>query len=189
MFGGILRLMAVGEAGRRLGGYVKSLVTKYLILSAAGMIFLIAIVFGILAVFWALTSSIRDPVISAGIMAGALALIGLLTVLIAYGITGRKHPSAKQVLRDPLQAVEGRIPSVEQVGRQIEYAVRQHGPIRVTAAAAASGFAAALLAKRFGQLPSYPSARLKEDPALQRGRRPRGPRSRSASRTLRQARR
>src|SRR5215475_9896644 len=128
MFGGILRLMAVGEASRRLGGYVKSLVTKYLMLSAAGMIFLIAIVFGILAGFWALTSSIHDPVISAAIMAGALALIGLLTVLIAYGITGRKRLSAKQALRDPLPVVQNQVPTVDDVGRQIEYAAHRYGP-------------------------------------------------------------
>ena len=155
MFERVLRLMAVGEAGRRLGDYMQRLAVKYLVLSVAGIIFLAAVIFGILSIFWALISSIHDPVISAGIMAGALALIGLLIVLIAYGITGRKRPSANLALRDPVQALESRVPSVEDVGRQIEYAARRYGPIRVTAAAAASGLAAGILAKRFGQLPSY----------------------------------
>jgi hypothetical protein len=179
--------MAVGEAGRRLGDYVKSLVTKYLMLSVAGMIFLIAIVFGILAVFWLLTSSIHDPVISAAIMTGALALIGSLTVLIAYGTTGRKRPSAKQALRKPLPAVQGQIPSVDDVGRQIEYAVRHYGPMRVTAAAAASGLAAGILARRFGQLPGNRPTRLEQSPAPQRSRGRRRLRDRAASRSRQQA--
>jgi hypothetical protein len=175
--------MAVGAASRRLGDYVKSLAMKYLMLSAAGTIFLIAIIFGILAVFWALTSSIHNPVISAAIMAGALALIGFLTVLIAYGITGRKRPGAKQALREPLQAVQGEVPSVDDVGRRIEHAVRQYGPMRVTAAAAAGGLAAGILARRFGQLPSYRPARLEQSPAHQRTRRHRRLRDRAAPRT------
>jgi len=161
MLGAILRplgLLAAGEFGRRLGDYAKNLMTKYIMLSAAGIVLLPAIVFAILAIFWALISSNHDPVMSAAIMAGALALIGFLTVFIAYGIT-RKHQSAKQALRDPARATQARLPSVEDVGRQIERAVRQYGPLRVTAAAAAGGLAAGVLAKRFGQLPGRPRIR------------------------------
>src|SRR5215470_2996034 len=102
MFGKILRLMAVGEASRRVGDYVKSVMTKYVMLSAAGMIFLVAFVFGILALFWLLTASIHNPVISAAIMAGALAVIALIVAVIAYAMTGRRRPSASQALRNPL---------------------------------------------------------------------------------------
>ncbi len=158
MFGVALRLLATGEAGRRLGDYVKNLTTKYLVLSVAGMIFLAAIVFAILAIFWALISSNHDPVTSAGIMAGALALIGFLIVLIAYGITRRKPQSASQALRDPVQALESQVPSVDDVGRQIEHAVRTYGPMRVAAAAAAGGLVAGILAKRFGQVRVYEPA-------------------------------
>jgi hypothetical protein len=144
--------LAAGELGRRLGDYVKNLTNKYLMLSAAGIIFLIAIIFAILAIFWALISRNHDPVISAAIMAGALALIGCLTVFIAYGIT-TGHQSVRQELTDPGEATQAKLPSVEDVGRQIERAVRQYGPFRVTAAAAAGGLAAGVLAKRFGPLP------------------------------------
>jgi hypothetical protein len=65
MFGAALKLMA-GEAGRRMGGYAKNLATRYLVLSAAGTVFLGAIVFAILAGFWALISQNDDPVASAG---------------------------------------------------------------------------------------------------------------------------
>ncbi len=155
MFGAILRLMAAGEVGRRLGEYVKHLTTRYLVLSAAGMIFLVAIVFAILAIFWGLTSRNHDPVISAAIMAGALGLIGCSIAAIAYGITQRKPPSASQALRDPVQAVQNEVPSAADVGRLIEGAAREYGALRVTAAAAAGGLVAGLLAKHFGQAGGY----------------------------------
>jgi hypothetical protein len=155
MFGAILRLLAAGEAGRRLGDYVNHLKTKYLVLGAVGMIFLVAIVFAILAIFWGLISLNHNPAASAGIMAGALGLIGLLTVLIGFGTTRRKPQSASQVLRYPVQAAQSEVPMVDDVGRLIERSVRDYGALRVTAAAAAGGLVAGLLAKRFGQIGGY----------------------------------
>jgi hypothetical protein len=149
MFGAILRLMAVGEAGRRLGDYVRNLTTKFLVLSVAGMSFLAAIIFGILAGFWALTSKNHDPVTSAGIMAGILVLMGLLIVLIAFGITRQRPKSARQALRQPLAAAQSQLPGMEDLGGQIEYAVQQYGPVRVASAALAGGIVAGLIAKRF----------------------------------------
>jgi uncharacterized membrane protein len=152
MFGTALRLLAVGEASRRLGDYVKNLATKYLMLSAAGTVFLGAIVFATLAVFWALVSRNNDPVASAGIMAGILALVGFLIALIAYGITRERTPSARQALQEPAYALQSQVPTVDDVGRQIEYAVRKYGAVRVATAAAAGGLIAGLLAKRFRQI-------------------------------------
>src|SRR5258706_12201709 len=151
MFGAALRLLAVGEASRRLGDYAKNLATKYLMLSAAGTAFLAAIVFVILAVFWALISRNHDPVLSAWIMAGILALVGFLTVFIAYGITREKPQSVKQALRDPIQTAQSQLPTADDIRRQIEHAVRVYGPVRVATAAAAGGLVAGLLAKRFGR--------------------------------------
>ncbi len=159
MFGAILRLLAAGEASRRLGDYLKHLTTKYLVLSAAGMIFLVAIVFAILAIFWGLISSNHDPAISAAIMAGGLGLIGCSIAVLAYGITRGKPPSARQALIEPIQAVKTEIPSAEDIGRRIEQAARQYGPLRVTAAAAAGGLVAGLLAKHFGQAGGYADPR------------------------------
>ena len=143
------------KQARRLGDYVNHLKTKYLVLGAAGMIFLVAIVFAILAVFWGLISLNHNPAASAGIMAGALGLIGLLTVFIGFGITQRKQQSASQALRYPVQAVQSEVPSVENIGRFIERSARDYGALRVTAAAAAGGLVAGLLAKRFGQMGGY----------------------------------
>ena len=152
MFGTALRLLAVGEAGRRVGDYVQNLVTKYLVLSVAGTAFLGAIVFAVLAVFWAILSRNHDPVASAGIMSGILALVGFSIVFIAYGITREKPQSARQALRNPAEAMTAQVPAIDEVGRQIEHAAQQYGAVRVTAAAAAAGIIAGMAAKKFRQI-------------------------------------
>jgi apolipoprotein N-acyltransferase len=152
MFGAALRLLAVGEAGRRLGDYARNLMKRYLMLGIAGIPFVAAIAFGILAVFWALTSWIQNPIWSAAIMVGILALVGFLIVLTAYGTTKEETPSAREALQRPVRAVQSQIPSVEDVGRQIEHAVRHYGAVRVATAAAAGGLIAGILAKKFRQI-------------------------------------
>jgi len=163
MFGVVLRLLAAGEAGRRLGDYVRNLTARYLVLSVAGIVFLAAIVFGILAGFWALNLWTQNPIWSALIMMGILVLAGLLIALTAYGITKEKPQSASTALSDPIQAVQSHVPTVEDVGREIETAVLRYGPFRVAAAAAAGGLVAGLLAKRFSQ------PRIVYEPAPPRG--------------------
>jgi hypothetical protein len=148
MFGAALRLLAAGEAGRRMGAYVKNLRTRYLVLSVAGTVFGAAITFGMLAAFWAIISRTQNPIASAGIMAGILTLAGFLIVFIAYGITHQKTPTASLIPREPLQAFQSQFPT-DEIGRQIENAAREYGPIRVTSAAAAGGLIVGLLAKRF----------------------------------------
>ena len=80
-------------------------------------------------------------------------MAGLLIALIAYGATREKKQTASvsQALRRPVQTLQSQIPSVDDVGRQIEQAVKEYGPLRVTAAAAAGGLVAGLIAKRYGQ--------------------------------------
>ncbi|MBI4724983.1 MAG: hypothetical protein HY765_08410 [Rhodomicrobium sp.] len=151
MFGAILRLMAAAEAGRRMGDYMRLLARRYLVLSAAVIPFAAAAIFAILAIFWALNSWIENPVWPALIMVGILALAGFSIVYIAYGITREKPQSVRQAIEEPLQAVQSHIPTVEDVGRQIEHAVHRYGPVRVAAAAAAGGLVAGLLARRLGQ--------------------------------------
>jgi Putative Actinobacterial Holin-X, holin superfamily III len=151
MFGVALRLLATGEAGRRVGDHVKNLMTRYIFLSVAGFVFLVATAFAILAGFWALDSWMQNPIWAALIMMGICILAGCLIALTAYGITRKRPKSVSAAMRDPLQAVQSNIPSVEDVGRGIESAVRRYGPVRVTAAAVAGGLVAGLLAKRFGQ--------------------------------------
>jgi hypothetical protein len=159
MLGTALRLLAAGEAGRHLGAYVKNLTTRYLMLAVAGMIFSTATVFGMLAAFWAINTKVQNPIWSALIMLGSLVLAGFLIVLIAYGSTRARPKSANTALRntlqDPVQALQAQLPSVDEVGHQIEEAVRRYGPFQVAAAAAAGGVVAGLLAKRFGQVTPF----------------------------------
>ena len=61
MFGMVLRLLAAGDASRRLGDYAKNLTTRYMVLSVAGIAFLVAIVFAILAGYWALSRGCKIP--------------------------------------------------------------------------------------------------------------------------------
>jgi hypothetical protein len=152
MWGQALRLLAVGQVGQRLGGYAKNMATRYLVLSVAGTAFLGATVFAILAGFWALNSSNNNPVLSAGIMAGILVLVGCLIALVAFGITREKQEaSVSETIRQPFQSLQNQIPTVDDVGRQIEDAVKQYGPLRVAAAAIASGVVAGLIARRYGE--------------------------------------
>ncbi|MBT3069882.1 hypothetical protein KKP04_03245 [Rhodomicrobium sp. Az07] len=144
--------MAVGEAGRRVGDYAKTMVTRYLVLSVAGTAFLGAIVFALLAGFWELTSRNNDPVTSAAIMAAVLTGVGLLIAFVAYGTT-RETPSVTEAFDRPVQAFKEQVPAtVNDIGRQIEYAVRTYGPVKVATAAAAGGLVAGLLARKFRQI-------------------------------------
>lgn len=152
MWGQALRLLAVGQVGQRLGGYARNLATRYLVLSVAGTAFLGATVFAILAGFWALNYSNNNPVLSAGIMAGILVLVGCLIALVAYGITReRRETGVREAISQPFQSLQNQIPTVDDVGRQIEHAVKQYGPLRVAAAAIAGGVVAGLIARRYGE--------------------------------------
>jgi hypothetical protein len=148
MFGVVLRLLAAGDASRRLGDYVKNLMTRFIVLSVAGIVFLVAIAFAILAGYWAINSAMQNPIWSALIMMGICLFAGLAIALTAYGITRERAGSARPA---PMQAAQSYIPTVDDVGREIETAVHRYGPFRVAAAAAAGGIVAGLLAKRFAQ--------------------------------------
>ncbi len=151
MWGVLLRLMAAGQTGRRLGDYARTLTLRYLILGLAAMTLLWAAGFASLASYWALSAWTKSPVLAALIMAAIFCFAALLIALIAYGTTRESPQSAKPAAREPGEAGEACGPTVEDVGRGIESAVHIYGPLPVAAAAAAGGFVAALLAKRFSQ--------------------------------------
>jgi hypothetical protein len=145
------RLLAAGDASRRLGDYAKNLTARYLILGLALMPLLVAGGFAVLAGYWAIDSWMQNPVWAALIMAGICLLAGSLIALIAFGITREKPSSVRAAVGDPYQAAQSPIPSVEDIGREIETAVERYGPLPVAAVAAAGGLVAGLLAKRFSQ--------------------------------------
>jgi hypothetical protein len=159
MFGAVLRLIAAGEAGRRLGVYLRNLTAKYLMLSAAGIVFAGAVLFALLAGFWALDLWTGNQVWASLIMAGSLFLAGFLITLAAYRNTKGKPETGKQAAGPQLLAAQSSLPPVEEVGRQIEEAARRYGPVGVVAAAAAGGLVAGLLVKRFTQARAYEASR------------------------------
>jgi hypothetical protein len=67
-----------------------------------------------------------------------------------------------------VQALQAQVPSVDDVGRQIEHAVKEYGPLPVAAAAAAGGLIAGLVAKRYGETQLFAGGRGGEE---RRGRR------------------
>ncbi|MGO9547429.1 MAG: hypothetical protein ACLPPF_21880 [Rhodomicrobium sp.] len=149
MLGGLLRLIAAGEAGRRLGGYIQTAFTRFLVLALASAVFLAGAVFALLAGYWALNGWLNNPVLSAASMAAILASIGLSIALIASGPTKEKSaPAASRALAVQGSAAPDGVPTVEDVARRIEHAVRVHGPVRVIAGAAAGGLVAGLIARR-----------------------------------------
>jgi hypothetical protein len=132
-----------------VGGYVQNLATKYLIFSVAGLAFLAAIIFGMLAIFWVLAQAMQDYPQAAGIMAGIMLAVGCFIALVAYGIAQRPP----RIVRHPVESLEAQLPTVDDIGDQIEWAARRYGPVKVLAAAGAAGLVAGVAARKFGANP------------------------------------
>jgi cytochrome bd-type quinol oxidase subunit 2 len=149
-----LNALAAGSAGRRLAGYARNLTARYLILGVALIVALAGACFAALAAFWALNSWTQDPMRTALVMTAIFFVAALSIAAFGYGITREKTPALEPAPRVALGGAEAYLPAPEDIGREIENAVRRHGPLPVAAAAVAGGFVAALLAKRFTQAPA-----------------------------------
>ena len=85
-------------------------------------------------------------------MAAVLGCLGLLIALYAYGSTREKpQTSVSRAIRQPVETLKSEIPSVDDVAKQIEQAVKRHRPFQVATAAAAGGLIAGIVAKRLGE--------------------------------------
>ena len=126
MFGVALRLLAAGGGSRHLGDYAKNLTARYMVLGVAGTVFLVATGFAVLAGFWALSDAKSHPGVADH--DGDLLFAGLSIALTAYGIT--RETGALGARRRCPQAAQSYIPSVDDVGREIETAVHRYGPFR-----------------------------------------------------------
>ena len=144
-----LNALAAGSAGRRLAGYARNLTARYLILGVAAIVALAGTCFAALAAFWALNSWTQDPMRTALVMTAIFFFAALSIAAFGYGITREKTQSAWPAPGDAAGGLEMSLPSPEDIGREIENAVRRHGPLPVAVAAVAGGLLAALLAKRF----------------------------------------
>jgi hypothetical protein len=144
-----LKVLAAGTAGQRLAGYAKNLTARYSILAVALIVALAGVGFAVMAGFWALNAWTGDPMQTSLIMTAIFFFAACSIALIAYGVTREKPEKPRPVSGDPLEGVAAYLPSPEEVGRGIESAVRQHGPLPVAAAAIAGGFVAAVLTRKF----------------------------------------
>ena len=54
-------------------------------------------------------------------------------------LQARNHQALVLLLREPVYAAQSQLSTVDDIGRQIEYAVRQYGPFRAASAAMAGG--------------------------------------------------
>jgi hypothetical protein len=153
-----LKALAAADAGQRLAGYAKNLTARYLMLGVALIVALAGASFAVLAGFWALNARMGDPMQTALIMTAIFFFAACSIALIAYGTTKEKPEAASEVRRVSFGSAEANLPTPEEVGREIENAVRRYGPLPVAAAAVAGGFVAGLLAKRFVQPPVYECA-------------------------------
>jgi hypothetical protein len=136
----------------RMGDRFQNLLLRIGLLLVAGLVFIAAGVFVCLGGFWGFELLISAPA-AAGAMVGCLFLFGLLITLVAFGITQQKKIRPKAVERYEVRALRPAVgPTVDDIGRQIEMAVEQYGALRVTAAAAAAGLIAGVVARRFRQI-------------------------------------
>ncbi len=149
-----LKVLAAGSSGQRLAGYAKNLTARYLILGGALIVALAGASFAALAAFWALNSWTQDPMQTALIMTAIFFFAACSIAAFAYGTTREKPQSAGSVQAGAPVGAEAYLPEPEDVGREIENAVRRYGPLPVAAAAVAGGFVAGLLAKRLTAPPA-----------------------------------
>jgi hypothetical protein len=77
------------------------------------------------------TSQTQSPVLAALIMAAILIVAGILLLVLAR----QRAKTARQAFSASLSSLRNRVPTVDDVGRQIERAVNQAGPVRLMAAA------------------------------------------------------
>jgi hypothetical protein len=124
------------QVGLRAKESVERVIKRVIIAAVGVVILLIAVFFGLLAAYNALVLSYGfDPIEAAGLVGGALLLIGIVILAIAPLVTRAKKPPS------PAQMAEEGIGMVDQ---QMSRVVQQVGPVTLVAIA----FAAGLLASR-----------------------------------------
>jgi hypothetical protein len=132
-----LSLISSLQIGARIKDSVERSVKQAIVIAIAVVVFLFAIGFGLVAAYQALiTVSGFTPLVAAGIVAGALALLGIL-ILATLPLFGRPRRQAPSLVTAP---AEGMAMIDQSVGR----AMQQVGPLTLLVIA----FAAGLLASR-----------------------------------------
>lgn len=133
----VLSLISSFQIGTRIKAAIERSAKKAIIIAIAAVIFLFAIGFGLVAAYQALISVYGfTPLESAGIVSGALVLLGIL-VLVFLPVVGRTKTPTQEFVSAP---AEGMAMLDQSVGK----AMQQVGPLTLLILA----FAAGLLASR-----------------------------------------
>jgi hypothetical protein len=132
----VLSLISSLQIGARIRGAVERSVRQAIVVAIAIVVLLFAIGFGLVAAYQALIVYHFAPLAAAGIVAGVLAVLGILILAIApqFGKPKRKEPTFVNAPAEGMAMID------QSVGK----AMQQVGPLTLLVIA----FAAGLLASR-----------------------------------------
>jgi hypothetical protein len=136
MFRIVLSLVSSLQIGARIKDAIERSVKKAAVIAVAAVVFLFAIAFGLVAAYQALIVYDFSSLEAAGIVAGALVVLGLI-VLAFLPLVSRPKEKTQSLVNAP---AEGMAMIDQSVGK----AMKQVGPLTLLAVA----FAAGLLASR-----------------------------------------
>lgn len=132
----VLSLVSSLQIGARIKDAIERSVKKAAVIAVAAVVFLFAIAFGLVAAYQALIVYDFSSLEAAGIVAGALVVLGLI-VLAFLPLVSRPREKTQSLVNAP---AEGMAMIDQSVGK----AMKQVGPLTLLAVA----FAAGLLASR-----------------------------------------
>jgi len=127
-----LTLISSLQIGARIKSAVQQSVKKAVLYAIAGVILLFAIGFGLVAGYQALILYGFTAVASAGIVAGALAVLALIVVLLTPVLTEPKKAKAQSFVDAPAEGIA-------MVDQSVGKAMQQVGPLTLLVAAFAVG--------------------------------------------------
>jgi len=127
-----LSLISSLQIGARIQSAVQQSVKKAVLYAIAGVIVLFAIGFGLVAGYQALILYGFTAVASAGIVAGALAVLAVIVVLLTPLLTEPKKANAQSFVNAPAEGIA-------MVDQSVGKAMQQVGPLTLLVAAFAVG--------------------------------------------------
>jgi len=127
-----LSLISSLQIGARIQSAIQQSVKKAVLYAIAGVIVLFAIGFGLVAGYQALILYGFTTVASAGIVAGALAVLAVIVVLLTPLLTEPKKAKAQSFVNAPAEGIA-------MVDQSVGKAMQQVGPLTLLVAAFAVG--------------------------------------------------
>lgn len=125
----VLSLISSMQVGARIKETVQQSVRRAVLAAIAGVILLFAIGFGLIAGYHALIGQGLTPLVAASIVAGTLALLGI--VLLALALR-KPRPKQPDFVNEPAE-------SIAMIDQSVGKAMKQVGPLTLLIAAFAAG--------------------------------------------------